>query len=278
MIAIVYWLNYLSSVVVDVLVFPLKLFSPFWSLTFVALITSLLLLPVFGKISNQEKIKKTKNLLRAHILSIRLFSEYLSVFFKIQLALLKDLAVYLRYNLTPFLILMVPLFLLLAQLNLRYAKQPLRPGESSLVKVLFNTPDELKKVREIKLIAPEGVEVETPAVRAFSTGEVAWRVRAKAAGEYNLTIAIDEQNIEKNLLVGGSQGEVSTMRTATLGDFLLYPGELPLKADSGVQKITVSYPDLELSLAGFQIHWIVLFFLLTLIFTFSLKGLFQVEI
>ena len=51
---------------------------------------------------------------------------------------------------------------------------------------------------------------------------------------------------------------------------IIYPAEAPLPRGSGVESIRVSYDDAEIDLLGWKMHWIIAFFLLTLVFAFAL--------
>lgn len=271
-------INTLVSFLVDLIEWPLGFLPPFWSLLLISLLTSFLILSVFDKISNQKKMKRVKNLLRAHILSIRMFNEYLSVFLKIQGHLFKDLFLYLRLNLVPFLFLMVPMFLVLAQLNLRYAHRPLLVNESTLVKLNFSVPPNIAKMNSVRLQTDSGILVETKPVRIPSEGEIAWRIRPLETGQHTLTFFVDERSIEKRLIVGEGRNKVASIRSSRILDLLLYPGEKPIPAELGIRSVAIRYPDLEISIWDHPINWLVLFLIGTLVFTFLFKGLFDVEV
>jgi len=59
---------------------------------------------------------------------------------------------------------------------------------------------------------------------------------------------------------------------------LLNPGEKPLPREAEIKKIEVVYPSARLNLFGLKIHWLVAYFVLSIIFGFGLKGWFKVEI
>ena len=68
------------------------------------------------------------------------------------------------------------------------------------------------------------------------------------------------------------------MRTGSWIDQLLYSGETPLPSGSPLDSIEVVYPAQSLSVLGFETDWLVLFFILSIVFAFLLKGFFGVEI
>jgi hypothetical protein len=61
-------------------------------------------------------------------------------------------------------------------------------------------------------------------------------------------------------------------------DELFHPGESPLPRSHPLKSLELKYPSNHLSLFGWRIHWIIVYFGLSIIFGFSLKGVFKVEI
>ena len=59
---------------------------------------------------------------------------------------------------------------------------------------------------------------------------------------------------------------------------LLYPAEPPLPPGSPVRAIHVSYPEREVSVLGYGLHWMIPFFALSIAFAFALRGVFKVTI
>ena len=56
------------------------------------------------------------------------------------------------------------------------------------------------------------------------------------------------------------------------------PAEDPLPASAPIESITVDYPDAEVSLFGWGLHWIIVFFVLSIVFAFALRNRFGVTI
>jgi hypothetical protein len=58
-------------------------------------------------------------------------------------------------------------------------------------------------------------------------------------------------------------------------DELLYPAEPPL--DPGpVEQVAVTYPEANVDVFGFEIHWMIVYFVLSMAFAFLLRGPFKV--
>lgn len=253
--------------------------GPFWALVVISFIAGVAMVWLFGKVSNQGKIKSTRSRMSAELIGLRLFKDDLGVFFRIQWSIFIWTLKYLRYSVVPMLIIMVPVIALLTQLNLHYAMAPLPVGEQTLVKAKLRNTDLLTNGGQITLQATDALEIETAGVRAPDTGEISWRVRGVSEGRFDLVVSAGGESITKSMAVGGIQGCVSQLRT---GDSwinnLLYPGEAPISRQSAIESIEIIYPELDISFLGFSMNWLILFFILSMVFGFALKDKMGVSI
>jgi uncharacterized membrane protein (DUF106 family) len=260
----------------DVMFLPVRGMGPLWALLIFSVLTGVLMLWIFGKVSDQDTIKVVRDRVRGHLLGIRLFGDDVGTLFLLQWRLLRDNAIYMKFALLPMLIMLVPVLLILAQLNLRFEMQPLEPGQIALVKVQVR---DAQTIRDgVTLEVPDGIVVETPAVRAPSILEVAWRVRAENPGSHVMRIHADNAPVEKTLVIADHWGATSSLRTSGVIDGFLYPGEAPIDPASGIVSIEVTYPGLPLRIFGFELHWMVIFFVVSLVAGFALRGPLGVEI
>ncbi len=258
---------------------PLKWLGPFWSMVAVSWLGGMLMVWIFGKVSDQVAIERTRNRLSAELLALRLFKDDLRIFFSIQNQILAWTLKYLRHSLVPMLILMVPTMILLIQLNLHYGARPLRVGEQTLVKVKLRDAAALGKGSEITLKAPESLKIETQGVRVEESKEVSWRVRGASPGRFDLTVSDGKVSVTKNVVVGGRLEGVSTMRTGEHWlTSLLYPGEAPIGSESPIESIEIRYPELDISILGTSVNWLILFLVFSLGFGYAFKGVLGVKI
>lgn len=277
MTALVQGLNLLLTRLFDLICWPFGALAPIWALIVISFLTGILMLWLWGKISNQEGIKQAKNQIRGNLIGVRLFQDDLRITLRLQGRILRHTLTYMRYAVVPMLVLLIPVILVMIQLNLRFSVRPLEPGRQTLLEA---------KVRDlgtlggsIELLAPEGVVVETPAVRNVSAGEVTWRVRAERPGHHKVTVRAGQDAVEKTLVVGSSWGKVSALRTGkNLWEMLLWPGEAPIHPAGAIESVEVRYPALAMPLFGWNIHWLVYFFVLSLAFGYAFKGVFGVQI
>jgi hypothetical protein len=244
----------------------------------VSLLTGVLMLLIFKRTSNQEAIRRAKDLIKAHLLEVRLYKDDLGQSLRAQGAILKANLSYMGHAVRPMLVMIVPIFLVLAQLNLWFGADSLERGERAILKVKLADGWSATGT-EVRLDAPAGVVVETPPLRLEEEGEVDWRVRAETPGIHALTIDIGGRTFTKELAVGQkSLSKVPVLRTRRFLDLVLNPGEPPLSKDSGAVSVEVSYPSRHLPFLGWKVNWLVAFFVLSLAFGFALKGFFKVEI
>jgi uncharacterized membrane protein (DUF106 family) len=279
MVAIVHALNRVMTVGFDLLLRPLHFLGPFWSLTLISFLTGVLMVWIFGRVSDQKAIKQVRGRISGNLIAVRLFQNDIRVFLSVQGRILRDTLTYMRHSLTPMLVLMGPVVLIIIQLHLHYHSRPMDEGEKTLVTVRMSA-DRLQGARAgIALEAPEGIEIETPGVWIPSKGEMSWRVRAEQAGTHTLVVQSGDESVTKELVVGSGWGGVSSLRSGDrLLDLLLYPKEPPVDPASGIASIEVIYPDLEIRCLGIGVDWLIAFFVLSIAFGFAVKGFLGVEV
>lgn len=269
-------INRIMTWAFDVALLPFRSLDPLWGLTFVSLVAGVAMLWIFGKTSDQASIHTIRDRIRGNLIGIRLFGDDLGMLFRLQGRIFRQTLTYLRYALVPMVVLLIPVLLILAQLNLRYGMAPLAPGQSAVVKMTLKQASPMSA--GVGLDAPPGVTVETPGVRMPSTRQVAWRVRVDEPGEYSLTLSAGDHSVDKRLVSDTRWGVTSSLRSSRLIDLLLYPGESPIPDATGIEKIEVQYDELPLSLFGFDIHWLFFFFVASIVFGYAFRRPLGVEI
>ena len=268
--------NRLLTGLFDLVFLPFRALDPLWGLAVVSFVAGVLMLWIFGRVSDQERIRDVRERIRGNLIGIRLFGDDLALLFRLQLRIFRQTVTYLRHAMWPMVVLFVPVLLILTQLNLRFAARPLAPGETTVLTLELRQGSALDQ--EVVLHVPPGVTVETPAVRIPSRREVAWRLRVDEPGRHRVTLEAGGQRVEKELVAGGRWADVSTLRTAGLVDALLYPGEPLIDRASPIAAIEVRHAPLALSLFGFGVDWLVFFFVASLVSGFAFRRLLGVEI
>ncbi len=270
-------INLLFGKTFDLLLYPFQSLNPWVGMTVVSLVAGLLVLAIYGHISNQEGIKAVKDKIKAHLLELRLYKDNFRATTRAQRDVLRYNAKYLYCNLKPMFVMIVPFILIIIQLDLWFGYRPLNPGESVMVKVKM---DQDPMQSDLTLQASPGLEIETPPLRIESEREIDWRVKGLEAGVQTLTVSVAGQSFTKQLVVSGKPlTKISQARVANrFLERLMSPAEPPIPENVPVNKVEIIYAGQEMSLLGYRMHWIIAFFILSLVFGFGLKGFFGVEV
>ncbi len=250
--------------------------NPLVGLSVVSVITGGIMLVVWKFTSNQEAIADAKTKIGAYILEIRLFQADLGLQFAAQAKAFRANLKYMSLAVPPMLIVLIPVVIILVQLDVRYQRRPLLPGETTLFKVEVA---EGVDPGDVTLTVPDGITVETPPMRMPSVSEVDWRIRADREGEYELTVAVRDAKFTKRVVVGNELTRLSEARDqAGILGVWMSPAEAPLPKNSPVRMICLAYPDREMKLFGVGLHWLLVFFVVSVAFGFAIKGWVGVEV
>jgi hypothetical protein len=244
-------------------------------LSVIALLVAVAILLVFCATSDQAAMATVKRRMHAALFEIRLFNDDVRAILRALLEMLLQNVTYLRLSLVPILWMVGPLLLLLVQLQFYYGYDGLAPGAHAVVKVRLDetaTPVSKGVTPAISLDAPRGLRVETPLVWVASEREAAWRIGADEPGEYQLIVTLAGRSVSKEVRVSDEVGWRTPERLETgFVNQLLYPVEPPIAIDVPIDSIHVTYPEREMSLLGWKTHWMIAFFLLTMMFAIALK-------
>ncbi|MCZ6824657.1 MAG: hypothetical protein O7E50_03130 [Gemmatimonadetes bacterium] len=276
------FLNGLLSRVFDLLLAPFRGLPPVVGLLVLSLLTSVGMLLLFKVTSNQDRLSVVKRRMQAGIYEIRLFKDDLRSIFRSQMEITGHTLNYLRLSLVPMLWMIVPLFLVLVQLQFRFGYAALEPGRETIVKATFGEGF-LAAVGpgdpHVELGVPPGLRINAPRLWIPSLREVDWRIVVLEPGVHTLRIDVRGESFEKVVDASGGLVRRSPVRPSSsfMGQ-LLYPAEAPLPRAAPVESITIEYPELRVSLFGWKTHWLVAFLIFTLIFSFALRTPLKVTI
>jgi uncharacterized membrane protein (DUF106 family) len=261
----------------DALLYPFRDLPPMVGLTLVSLATAVGLLLVFKRTSNQKGLESVKRKIHACLFEIRLFNDDFRSIFHAQLEILRHNLTYLRYSAVPMLWTLPPLVLVIAQLQFHYGYGGLEVGRPALVKVTLAAGASSEKPAMRLEAGAGGLLVKEPPVWIPSLRELSFRIVPLLAGDYELTLSNGSESVTKSVRVANGVVRRSPLRVRGLLDELLYPAEAPLP-EGKVQSIAVTYPEASVSLFGWDLHWMIVFFVLSIAFAFLLRGAFKVTI
>ena len=282
-------LNAILRPVFDGLLYPFRGFPPIVGLVVVSLVTAVGMLLVFKATSNQEKLAAVKRRIHACLFEIRLFNDDLRAILRAQLEILRRNLTYLRLSLVPMLWMLLPLVLVIAHLQFHYGYRGLKPGETALLKVELGDGWKDSARPSLTLEVPEGLRAQQPPVWIPSLKEMIWRITAERGDDYDLKVNLAGKSYTKAVRVSDSVVRLSPVRSASgfikvkgvpfsLPSQLVYPAEAPLPKSGPIKSITLRYPDGRVGILGFQVHWMVVFFILSILFSFVLRNRLKVTI
>ena len=269
--------NRALTAVFDVFCLPFRGLPPLVALAAVSCASGIFLVWLFGRLSDQDRIREVRDRIRGNLIGVRLFRRDVAVVMRLQGRILRDTLRFLRLAVVPMLILAAPVVPVAAQLHLRFAVRPIEPGAAAVVTATVRDPTALD--RPIALVSSEGVTVETLPVRIRESREIAWRVRVGEPGSHVLRVQVGDETIAKTLVGGAGWGAVPQRRTGEGAlATLFHPGEAPIPADHAVETVEVAYPPLDLRLLGLEVDWLVGFLVLSMASALACRGPLGVEI
>ena len=142
---------------------------------------------IFRRLTDAPSIHRTLNRILAHVMELGLFIDSPSLVFGAQRDLLCENFRLLRLTILPAAILGVLFAILYQPMNSLYGRAPLPVGEAAVITVPMG--DETIP----HLDAPQGIAVETPAVRVVHDREISWRVRPMRPTTTDLKFRIDNR-------------------------------------------------------------------------------------
>jgi uncharacterized membrane protein (DUF106 family) len=263
----------------DVLFLPFRSMSPWVGMILISFLTGLLMLFVFKCTSNQQGIRKVKNRIKAHLLELRLFKDSLSQSFRSQGNILRCNLTYISYSVKPMLVMIIPLILIIIQLNFWFGYESLELNESVILKIKL--AEDQNPLETLITVQPSsGLVMETPPLRIEESHETNWRFSATQEGIQQFTVTINGETVTKKVSVAQKPlSKISPLKTnKKFFDQVMYPTESPIKGQVPIKAIEIQYPSKSLDLFGWKIHWIIVYFALSIVFGFAFKGVFKVQI
>ena len=268
-----------------------------WSLYPISALTGILMLVIFKSTSKQSAIKVIKDRMKGGILEMRLYKDDIRVMACATLKLLWSNVRYAGHVLPPLLVMIVPVVLIMVQLDSRYGQQGYKPGERHVltveVKELAGDPRDPQSLRMPKMAvaADDGAVVaEAFPVRVPALKQTSWRLFCNRPGIHNLKVTmIDEKNggsrvideVEIPFTVVDKVLRLQAVRRASVSGFtqaILDPGGAPIPRDSKFASISLRYPKREVSFLGWETSWIWPFVIVSILVGFAFKGIFKVQI
>ena len=250
--------------------------SPLAIVVAVSVVVGLGMVVVFGYTSDQKAIKVAKDQLKAHLLAVRLFRDQLPVVAGSYGKILRGTGRYLRLAFMPLLYVIIPITFLIVQMDRYLGSAAIQTNLPFLLTVRTGSAEAMNA---LSLDLPAEIAMTAPAVHVAAENEVVWRLAATREGDYEITVVSGADRVTKRVRVSSALTRVSAVRLR--GHFwerLFVSGESALPGNSAVEAIAVNYPERNIEVAGYEINWIVLFFVLSMLAGFVFKELLGIQI
>lgn len=271
--------NSIFGKIFDIIFLPFRSMSPWVAMIIVSFMTGLLMLFIFRFTSNQKGIKKVKNKIKAHLLELRLYKDSLSISLKAQGNILRCNLKYISYSAKPMLVMIIPIILILIQLNFWFGYESLAPGQKAIFKVKLKDNYNPLEI-DLNVESSSGLTIETLPLRMEEENEINWRISAKEKGIHNINVIFKGERVTKTVTVAQKPlNKISPIKIRrNFIDELLYPVESPIKGDMPIKSLEITYPTRSMNLFGWHIHWLIVYFAISIIFGFAFKGILKIEI
>jgi hypothetical protein len=251
--------------------------SPLAMVIVFSIVIGLLMIVLFGYTSDQKAIGIAKDQLKAHLLAVRLFQDQLHVVMGSYGRILRGTGRYLKLAFMPLLYVIIPITFLIVQLDRYLGSTGIQTNAPFLLTVRVSNPD---VINDVALELPPEVTMTAPAVHAVAAREIIWRLAASKEGAYEVKLATAGQSVSKSVNVSSDVVKVSSVRLR--GQFwerLFSSAESALPDSSPIESVAVDYPERNIDLYGFyEINWIWLFFILSMIAGFIFKELLGIKV
>jgi hypothetical protein len=249
---------------------------PLVGLTYLSAAVGVGMLWVFGKTSNQKKMKQVKRRVQAGLLELRVYVDEPAISLGAQKTLLAANLNYLALALRPALWMALPVGLLLIHLASFYDRTPLPLAEPALVTMRM-TGDFAASAPPPELIVPRNVAILGPPVRVAAAREVSWRIVAFSPVSDQLLFRFKGQSVSKSIEAGGRQRYVPGRKVGSVWGSIFSPGDGRIHADFA-EWIEIRYPAAGMRLFGFRVNWLVWFLAVSMAAGLLLKKRFGVVI
>jgi len=246
-------------------------------LILVSIITGTVMLFLFKLTSNQQAMKEVKTRISAYFLEMRLYNEDISVVMASQRNILKANMGYMKLAVIPALVMIVPVILIMVQLNLRYAQVGFRPGDTAMVKVKVEEGvDVLGNRMTIK--AGRGIEKASPAVRIPSLNETDWKIKLTDTGVHDLTLETATGDVTIPVYATARLVPIhGIFKKASFWETIFNPGAPRIPKEIPVEAIEILYPEMSFNWGFIDLSWLWSFLVISMGFGVVLKFLFGVE-
>lgn len=272
---IFYYLKRVTGLIFQILLELTRTKDKWTGIIIISFFTTLIIILIYKYTTNPQKKIKIKNKIKGHLFGALIYNNDIKLILENFLRLSRAISIYFINSLFTFIIVVIPVISILSQLINWYDKRPLWVGEESNLTLRIEEIDDLSNYPE--LIEIDGIKILEGPYIFSEENSLVWKFRALNKGKYYIPFAVGSDTIKKEIVISNKNMQVSPLRTKRI--FSLFSStEKPIPENLPIKKIEVAYPENEIFIGNFLIHWWFIFILGIIIFLPLLAYIFKIEI
>lgn len=252
------YISKIITLVLDLLVAPFGAERHTLGLVWLSLLSGVGMALVFKATTSGRRIRTAKARFRSYIYEMRIYQDSLRTVFTAFFQSLWSNVLYMRSILPPVLVLVIPMILLITQLDERYGASHLPVGEATVLTVRLSGGADPHET-DAALTCGPGAAVDAGPVRIPGTNEISWRVRIEEAGTHEATLSIGTREYTVQLVAEPAYRMIGRTRGAKSLEPLLHPGMPPIPEGSEIEYVHVDYPHASYPLLFWRVNWLLIF-------------------
>jgi hypothetical protein len=280
--------NALFRKIFDLLLLPFA-GLPYWvGITVLGCLLSVAMLWVYKRTSDQDRIDRVKARIFAGIFEIRLYNDDIRAIFRAQGSILRNNLQYFGLSLVPLAWMIVPMVLMIGQLNHHYAYDGLAPGAETLLEVeladgwrehFANLDEDARPPAELE--APDGVVAEGAPYWFPARQTMVWKLEVERRGHYEVAVHLGEGEDGGTYLksldaTAGIRRRSPVRHAGAFLDQVMLPAEEALPKGALVKRMEITYPAHGITMDVANRVWLM--FLVSIVFAFVIKDRMGVKI
>jgi hypothetical protein len=266
-------MEFISRMITSILDLLVRPFGPerhTLGLVWLSLLSGVGMALVFRATTSPRRIRAAKDRFRSYIYEMRIYQDSLRAVLIAFFQSLRSNVLYVWSILPPLLILVIPMIVIIAQLDERYGAAHLNIGDVSVVTIRL-APGSDPYDTEVSLASGPGARVDAGPVRIAGANEISWRVRIDEPGTHEATISIDGAPYALLLVAESGYRMIGRTRGAKALEAFIHPGMPPIPGDSGIERVRVDYRRASYPLLFWRVHWLLIFLVYTLVGAVAIK-------
>jgi uncharacterized membrane protein (DUF106 family) len=235
---------------------PLLDIPSFWSILIISLAVALIITLVYKWMTDQHLMKSLKEDIKNFQKQMKELKDNPKEFMAVQKRAMETNMKYMMHSMKPTLITFIPIIMIFGWLNANLAYQPIMPGQE------FTTTAVLDKgfAGDIRLNAPEGIDVISNATQEISEREATWTLKG-ATGSYLLEYEYNDQNYTKELLITEEKAYEKPVKVIKQG---------------GLNQLKINNEKTK-PIPGLPIGWLGTYIIFSIIFSMSLRKMMKLH-